>query len=483
MKSSEIEEKLSTIISGHVFTQKEILNYYSVDSSAYQIKPKAVVVPANIDDVKKITKFASKNKIPLTPRGGGTGLVGSALGDGIIVDLKELDSIKISKNIVTVGPGVRKGHLDKILLKYNKMIGPNPSVGPYCTIGGMIGTNASGSKSLKYGSMIDNLKQITLVTNSGSIVKFPSKNKITKKVVLIAKNTDVQTFPKVTKNSCGYRLDVIKKNSDTQKIFAASEGTLGIIVSAKIKTYDIPQKKQLEIVQYDSAIKAAKDCINISKTKPSALEFIDKPTLKNIKYNFPKNTSCLLFVEYDQNISKNIKILKSKIFGEIILEIKKEHDIEKWWKYRDLALSYSLKKIGKNEKAPHIIEDATVSIENLPKLIRIIENLQKKTPGRIIVYGHAGNGNLHVRLISKIKSKKIIRKIAHDYFSKIILLNGSITGEHGDGLARSEFVKKQYGPSTYSSFKKIKKEFDPKGIFNPDKIITKKTLIQNLKMD
>ena len=482
MKSSEIEEKLSKIISGEIFTQKEVLEQYSVDSSSYQIMPKAIIIPKNLADVKKIVRFSSRNKIPITPRGGGTGLVGSALGNGIILDLKNFDFIKIYKDAVTVGPGVKKGQLDKILKKHGKMIGPNPSVGPYCSIGGMIGTNASGSRSLKYGATIDNLIQITAITSSGNLIKFPSQNKLIKKILTITKNTDLQKFPNVTKNSSGYRLDLIKKISDTQKIFAASEGTLGIIVSAKLKIFQIPKKRQLEIIQYTSENDAANDCMQILKTKPAALEFVDRTTLKNIDWVFEKNIACLLFVEYDDSISKHIKMLRTSLKNRKILEFKTKSDIERWWRYRDSALAYSLKKVGKNEKAPHIIEDATVPITNLPKLINIIRDLRKSTSGKIVVYGHAGNGNLHVRLISKIKSKTKIRKIAQKYFSDILSVGGSITGEHGDGLARSEFVKQQYSNSIYKNFKQIKKEMDPNGIFNPDKIITKKSLIENLQM-
>jgi len=172
MKISVLGTKLSKLVSGQVLWNNEILEYYSVDSSSYQIRPKVVVIPKSIQDVIAVVKFASKNKVPVTPRGAGTGLVGSAIGDGIIVDMKNFDKIKVLKNSVVVGAGALKGNLDIDLKKHKKFFGPNPSIGPYCSIGGMIATNASGSHTLKYGATIDNLLQVTIISSYGKVLNF-----------------------------------------------------------------------------------------------------------------------------------------------------------------------------------------------------------------------------------------------------------------------------------------------------------------------
>jgi len=145
-------------------------------------------------------------------------------------------------------------------------------------------------------------------------------------------------------------------------------------------------------------------------------------------------------------------------------------------------LHYSLKSIKKEKRIPHVIEDAAVPLENLPKLFSVLNKINKKYKTRSIVYGHAGNGNIHVRLVSDRKKITIIKNIAIQYFDEVIKLGGTITAEHGDGLARSEFIKKQYGAKNYQVFKEIKKFFDPKNVLNPGKIITKKsTIIENLE--
>ena len=168
--------------------------------------------------------------------------------------------------------------------------------------------------------------------------------------------------------------------------------------------------------------------------------------------------------------------------GKIVQKLNKKYDIFQWWKFRDMSLHYSLKSIKKENRIPHVIEDAAVSLENLPKLFLIVNNLNRKYKTKAIAYGHAGNGNIHIHLVLDRKRKSQTKKIATEYFDEIIKLRGTITAEHGDGLARSEFVENQYGIKNYQIFKEIKKMFDPKNVLNPGKIISKKnSIVENLK--
>ena len=176
MKILEIRRSLKKIIKGDVLWDDEILNYYSVDSSSFQIKPNVVVIPRTEKEVISVIKFANKNKISVTVRGGGTGLVGGALNKNIIMDLKKLDKIKVQKKFVVVGAGTSKGRLDKVLKIKGKFFPPNPSVGPYCALGGILGNNASGSRTLKYGSAIDNVQEITFVDGLGKRIILTKKS-------------------------------------------------------------------------------------------------------------------------------------------------------------------------------------------------------------------------------------------------------------------------------------------------------------------
>jgi len=476
VKAEETGHQIQRIVQCQVLWDKQSRDFYSVDASSYVVKPLAIVFPRNEKEIIKILRFASKNNIPVTPRGAGTGLVGSALGNGIILDLKHFDKIRVYSNYVQVDSGVFKGILDKKLEENGKFFGPDPSVGPYCTIGGMIATNASGGHSLKYGSTIDNLIEVRIITSSGKAINLPSKSQFDNKILKMIKPSIQKKFPFVSKNSCGYRLDKITKTTDLHKIIAGSEGTLGIIISAKLKILPLPKKKTLIILSYKNLEQAVIDSAKIVKLKPSALELIDKNIIERIKFDFPSDTGCLLFVEFDSNLVKSmIDLDKTITDAKIIKTLTKKKEITKWWNIRNSALGFSLRSITSKQSLPTLIEDATVSVEKLVLLVNIIKKISKKYKLDVITYGHAGNGNLHIRPIMKRKNKKLVKKIATEFFSKVLEIGGSITGEHGDGLARSEFVKLQYGNEVYSVFKKIKLEFDPKNILNPDKIITSKS--------
>jgi FAD/FMN-containing dehydrogenase len=481
MKKS-IYESLQASIAGKVHAQKEIRNFYSVDSSSYQIIPSVVIVPKNEKDIMSAIKIAKKFKSSVTVRGAGTGLVGSALNNGIILDMKNFNSIKITKNHAIVGPGVIKGELDKKLEIHDKFFPPNPSIGSFCTVGGMIGNNSSGSKSLKYGSVIDNVAEIIFIDGNGKKISLPKDKKVSKKIREFSKKIKIEKFPNVTKNSSGYRIDKIRSITDAHKLIIGSEGTLGIALSIKLKIRDNPKKKILFIIEFKSIIDASRNCLEINKTMPSAIEFADRTTLNQINFKFAQNTQCLLFVEYDEDVDESEKKLKSIITGKIVKKLKKDLEINEWWRYRDLSLHYSLKSIKNEKRMPHVIEDAAVPLENLPEIFKILKKINKKFKTKTIVYGHAGNGNIHVRLISDRNEFTAVKKIATLYFDEIIKLGGTITAEHGDGLARSEFIKKQYGKENYQIFKEIKQFFDPKNILNPGKIITSKsTIIDNLE--
>ena len=474
---------LENKIEGEVHYSKHFKEFYSLDASSYQVIPKIIVIPKSDADVINTIKIAKKFNMGVTPRGGGTGLVGSALNQGIILDMKNFNSCKIQKNCVKVGTGITKGFLDKKLKKHGKFFPPNPSIGMFCTIGGMIGNNSSGSRSLKYGSTIDNVSEITFIDGRAKKITLPGdESKHVEKILKIAKKIDKSKIPRVTKNSSGYRLDKIEKLSDIYKIIIGSEGTLGIILSVKLKIRDIPKQRILFILGYKSEKNAAKDCISIIKTKPTALEYVDRNTIKKANLELGEKFKNFLFVEYDSEIrSKKSRLGAAVNKGEIIKEIKKEKEIHQWWRYRDSSLHYSLKSIKKEQRIPHVIEDAAVPLEKLPVLFDTVNNINKRYNTKSIAYGHAGNGNIHVRLIADRKNTKMIKKIAIQYFDKIIKMKGTITAEHGDGLARSEFIKKQYGAKNYRLFIEVKKIFDPYNILNPGKIITEhSTVIKNM---
>ena len=315
---------LESKIKGEVHNEKHFKKFYSVDSSSYQIIPQIIVIPINEEDVIKTIKIAKKYGTSVTVRGAGTGLVGSALNYGIIIDMKKINSIRINKKSAIVGSGVLKGKLDIELQKKGKFFPPNPSIGNFCSLGGMLGNNSSGSRSIKYGSTIDNVKEITFIDGNGKKITLPKNKQVSKKIFQNIK-IDNDNIPKTSKNSSGYQIKKITSEKNTHKIIIGSEGTLGIIISAKLNILDIPKMRVLYIIEYKSIFEAAKNSQLIAKTAPSTLEFVDKNTLKHIKFNFDKLTQCLLFVEYDENIKNTQNELKSIISGKIIQKLSLIH--------------------------------------------------------------------------------------------------------------------------------------------------------------
>ncbi|MFQ5941260.1 MAG: FAD-binding and (Fe-S)-binding domain-containing protein [Nitrososphaerales archaeon] len=500
-------------ISGDIFSDAWQRYMYASDASSYEIVPKCVVMPRNVGDVVKVVNFALENRIPVTARGGGSGLAGQAIGDGIIIDftkyMNKIEEINAKENYVIVEPGIYKGILDRELKKYGKFLPPDPSSSNYCALGGMIATNASGVHTVKYGSTIDYVLSLDVILSNGELLHtepvdirndvWRSKgNSIERNLLeslsnLLQPNEELirNGFPKVRKNSCGYRLDRVLKGNliDMSKLFVASEGTLGIIVKAKFELMDLPKEKALTLVGFKDTLQASQSIIKISELKPSALELIDKTVIQlartasdEFASKVPSDTNCLLFVEFDGNniyeVEDSVNRL-SKLIDQIgakkIMHSSDDNEIGKLWDIRKNALSYTMKIREGAKKPVAFMEDPVVSLDKMGFLVDTLQQLYGKYGLSYVIYGHAGDGNLHTRPlldVGKNEEIKIMKEITKDLLNAVTSVSGSISAEHGDGLARSEFIRDVYGSEIYQLFVKIKEIFDPNGIMNPNKKIT-----------
>ena len=482
MMNKSVIEEMESAIRGDVMVQEEVRLLYSLDASAYQMVPDMIVVPADEDDVVNAIKIAGRTRTPITPRGAGTGLVGGALNTGIILDMKNHDAVSVNGNRAVAGVGVRRGRLEQVLGRYEKIFAPNPSVGAFCSIGGMLGNNSGGSRSVKYGSMIDNVAKITFVDGTGKTITLPDDRQVGRKVLEIVGLAQIERFPQVTKNSSGYRLDRAGSIGDTHRILVGSEGTLGVILSADLCLVDKPRHKRLFVLGYDSLAGSMTDCIRIAKTGPSALEFVDSHVLGQIDFTFEQGTKCVLLVEYDKDVVDSAGILGT-VTGRIVADSKDASEMDWWWNHRNAALQHSMSSIPPEMRTPHMIDDAAVPLEKIHDLFCILDCINRRYKTSTITFGHAGDGNIHVRIILDNTDTKTIKRIADEYCSRINGLGGTITAEHGDGFASSEFIKRQYGHRNYEAFKAAKKVFDPYGILNPGKKIThKSTIVENLSL-
>lgn len=502
---ARLVSKLESAIAGDVGSSPHHTRYYSVDSSSYAVRPDVVVIPRDVDDVSAAVRIAAETGAPITARGGGTGLVGGALNSGIILDMRDISGIRIMRlgpagGSVEAGAGATRGRLDDILGSAGMMFGPNPSVGPFCTVGGMVANNAAGSRSLKYGATIDNVSGVTIVDGTGGLVRLPEDADVAAGIRDIAGRIDRSRYPDVPKNSSGYRLDAVSSAADAHRAIVGSEGTLGVIISATLDVVRRPESRTLHILEYETEQDAAADCLAlVGATGPSAVEFVDRTILDNIGGGFGGSAQCLLFVEYESSDrapagtphpgglgggtpeasaraagddgGKAVASLARRSARQTV--VTDELEISRWWRHRDSALHYSLISIDDDaeEVVPHVIEDAVVPLGALPELFASLGHIRRRYGARIVTYGHAGSGNIHARLVLKKGEAGRLRGIAAEYFERVIALGGSTTAEHGDGLARSEFVAMQYGQENMRRFAELKRLLDPSNVMNPGKIL------------
>ncbi|MEM4611117.1 MAG: FAD-linked oxidase C-terminal domain-containing protein [Candidatus Nitrosocaldus sp.] len=513
----QLIDELRASVRGRVLADTLDRYMYASDASAYEMLPICIVIAMDVQDVVNTVKVAYKHGVPVTARGGGSGLAGQAIGSGIIIDLTRMNrllALNLDEGYVTVEAGMYKGVLDRELRRYGKFIPVDPSSSDYCTIGGMIANNASGAHTVKYGSMIDYVEWLDVVLADGSIIHAGKvdlsddgvESRLARELysILVPKMDVIREgFPKVSKNSSGYRIDkVINEDTvDLAKLFVGSEGTLGIVVRASLRIIDMPRFRGLALLAFDDTYNAAlyvRDMMR--RIKVATLELIDRTVLdiaRGIDSNFGygyKDYECMLFVELDGNSIDEVRSMMDKLIS-ISSDAKglkhitcsyDEDEISRLWEVRKRALAYTMKVRMGNGKPIAFIEDPVVPVDKLPDLVDALRSTYKRYGLRYSLYGHAGDGNLHTRPILDLSSDdglRVMKALAYDIFNIVKNMKGSISAEHGDGLARSEFVRLLYGDEIYSLFVKIKHMLDPKNIMNPEKKVTNDSylLIKNLR--
>jgi glycolate oxidase len=423
-------------------------------------------------------------------------LLGQCLSTGIVLDfVRKMDHIvEIGDDYVIAEPGITKNRLDRELQKRGKFIPPNPASSNYCTLGGMIANNSSGPLTLGYGSIMSYLAGVRTVYSNGEL-GFAYENKnfdstIKKMIDLVISESDLvnRKYPKVNKNSSGYRLDSIidREKIHPQRIFLASEGTLGIVTSAKLLTLDIPEFRYLFILSFPKVEAAVGKLPLILKYRPVALELLNTNFLSDAsKVDSSLDDSCSLLVEFHASNQSKLE-MKTMQFEKDVSQYSRVVEssshliwIEKIWSLRQNALNSILKMSTGTRKSVGLIEDTVVAPSLLKDFVSLLIESYKKYELSYVIYGHAGDGNLHTRPIidteQEVEPKKM-ESMALEIFNYVKAHGGSISGEHGDGLARVKYIPWMYGNDMYNVFIKIKKIFDKKNILNPGKKVLSEKL-------
>ncbi|AOW08792.1 FAD-binding and (Fe-S)-binding domain-containing protein [Flavobacterium gilvum] len=525
MKLENLEKQLD----GKLLYDHTMRTLYATDASAYKEMPLAVAIPKTKEDIQKIIAFARENKSSVIPRAAGTSLAGQVVGNGIVVDISQeftkILSVDPVEKSAWVEPGVIRDELNIHLKSYKLFFGPETSTSNRCMIGGMVGNNACGARSVIYGSTREHLLEIKGFLADGNEVSFGALTKaefedkcnginvvssLEQNIYLQAKEllsspTNIalfdENYPKksIPRRNTGYALDLLADSEPfgdpTQKfnfckLIAGSEGTLFFSTAIKLNLVDaLKPFAGLVCVHHNSINESLKANLEALKFNPDSVELIDHYILECTKENIEQSKN-RFFVEGDPQAILVVEFLRDS--KEEIIEAAKEmeelmrsknlgyhfpivwgEDTNKVWNLRKAGLGL-LSNIPGDAKAVAVIEDTAVDVNDLPDFIEDFNAILKERNLSCVHYAHAATGELHLRPIIDLKTKEgtaLFRTIATDIAHLVKKYKGSLSGEHGDGRLRGEFIPLMLGDEIYQLFIQVKNTWDPWGIFNPGKIV------------
>jgi FAD/FMN-containing dehydrogenase/Fe-S oxidoreductase len=482
------------------------LTAYAVDASIYRMTPKAVVLVESEEDIAATVAYAVSRGIPLTPRAAGTNLTGSAIGAGIILDVSRLNRVlelNREERWARVQPGIVLAELNKRLARDGLLFGPDPSSGDMCKLGGMLANNSSGSHTLRYGAVKDNVEALRVCLQSGEWLDAKSyglddpqcsqllrthrslhdlKSLLENNAALIA-----QKRPTVSKNSCGYNLfgladGLTRGRFDLPKLFVGSEGTLGLFSEATIRLVDKPRSTLTALIHFYRLEDVGDAVPKLLELHPSALEVMDANTLNLIgraKHGIPADAAATLLIELDAD-GKGIDLREQagrmtgicrryRLTSDPVIAFDPEQR-DQLWKARK-ALYPTLYRFDPKKKPINFVDDVVVPAERISELIRYLEEFFAGQHVPVAIFGHIGNGNAHIIPLLDVNDQGDFDKMVQGYHeihqTVLSRFGGSICGEHGDGRVRAEYVKTMFGSELYDLFVKVKQSFDPTGMFNP----------------
>ena len=526
-------QQLSQSLEGTLLYDELNKTIYSTDASVYKFRPIAVALPKTEQDISKLIRFAAENKISLTPRTAGTSLAGQTVGSGIIVDVSKyftkIISVDTAKKTVTVQPGVIRDELNLFLKPYGLFFGPNTSTSNRCMIGGMVGNNSSGTTSIRYGVTRDKIVEIKAILSDGSSVIFSElssrdfiektkgnslENSIYKTIYNELSDVEnqkeiVKEFPKpeIHRRNTGYAVDLLLKSDlfsgneptiNLGKLLCGSEGTLAFTTEVTLKVDDLPPVNNIMIVAHFHTIQESLESVLVAmKHHLYTCEMMDDTILDCTKNNREQaknrlfiegNPKAIMMFEVASDSKEDaenqanalVTDLQKNNFGYALIKLYGD-DIDKIIELRKAGLGLLGSIVGDN-KAADSIEDTAVELSDLPNYIAEFAAMMKKYGQDAIYYAHAGAGEIHLRPVLNLKKTedlKLFRTIATQVAHLVKKYRGSLSGEHGDGIVRGEFIPFMIGDKNYELLKRIKLAFDPNSILNIGKIVNSPKMDEN----
>ncbi len=453
---SAIKQALTDIVGEKNFTESLIdLVSYSYDSSEHKHRPSCGVWPESTEQISEILKLANAKKVPIIPRGAGTGLSGMAVPvkGGIVLDLNRMNKIikiSIEDRLAVVQPGVVYADLDKALAPFGFLFPPDPGSGSVCTLGGNVATNAGGVKGAKYGTTSDYVLGLEVVRADGRIMR---------------------TGSSTIKCVSGY---------DLTSLIVGSEGTLGVVTEITLKINPKPTASSTAVTTFETLENAGQAVTQVMSSGiiPSVMEIMDRPTIQAINQStnldLPEVEAMLLVetdgytqAETDFQLSKIIKVFEQNNPLEITQANSIEEALE-LWKARKSAYA-ALARI----QTHFVLEDVTVPMGKIAELLRGIGRIAEKYQLQIATFGHAGDGNLHPQILyDGYNPEEVVRveEAVADLFKLTVELNGTLTGEHGIGISKAPFMNLEHDTVEMETMRTVKQVFDPNNILNPGKM-------------
>ncbi len=514
----QLAKRLRQETSGEVMTDIASRGRYATDASIYQAMPVAVFVPKTAEDIASAIQIAAELKVPVLARGGGTSQCGQTTGAALVIDnskyFRSTVDLNLDKGTVDVEPGMVLDHLNASLKQHGLWFPVDVSTAGQATIGGMAGNNSCGSRSIAYGNMVHNVLGMDAWLANGQIAQFgnyANSSGAAKQLGDFVKgladklHPEIEAhFPKVLRRVAGYNLDVFHPQSElpyTQDgsvnlshLLVGSEGTLAYFKSLKLKLAPLPQHKVLGVVNFASFFKAMDSAQHIVKLGPTAVELVDRTMIDLARSNpsFKKTIEtalidphsqtpeAILLVEFSgESHAPLLEKLKSlqDLMGDLglpgsVVPMSDANSQKNLWEVRKAGLNIMMSLKG-DGKPVSFIEDCAVPLESLAEYTQALTDVFAKYGSRGTWYAHASVGTLHVRPILDMRRDGAakMRAVAEEASELVRKYKGAYSGEHGDGLCRGEWISWQFGPKITEALTEIKHAFDPKGLFNPGKII------------
>ena len=511
-------------VRGDVLADPTSLGIYATDASVYQIQPVVVVLPKDEADVCTAMKIAVDHKVTILPRGGGTSLAGQTVGHSMVLDfskhMNQVLEFNEKERWVRVQPGIVRDELNAFLKKYRLHFAPDPATSSRANVGGMIGNNSSGTKSILYGKTVDHVLEMKAALADGSILNLKEcsseefddiaksdsrEGTIYQRFKELVKENEpeiIARFPKVMRRVQGYNLDEFagKGNWNLAKLICGSEGTLATILEAKVNLEPLPRFKSVCVVHFAELQQAIQAVTPMLPFQPSAIEILDKTVVTLSRENLTTQRHChfiegnpvaIQIVEFYGDSLEDVMIRPEKMVARlkelslgyaypIFPEGEAYDDV---WVIRKKGLGLMLGLKGDKKPLP-FIEDAGIPTDVLPEYIDRVLKICRKHGTEAAMYAHASVGVIHVRPILDLRQAEDIerfKKIADDTFELVQEYGGSWSGEHGDGLVRSFYLERYFGEQVYSVLREVKKLFDPQNLMNPGKIVGAPPIGQSLR--